>query len=1249
MKNHHLTRIPFEILSFLKLLPHACSGLHWVKSLRIASMAVFAFALSAIPTVGAFELPLEVSSHNATSVEGSVNVPLSSVPDKLFLRIHNLRFGGQVSVKINTGEWLSIYNHTAIVISGISYPVVDNFELSQGGIGGLNATISLSIKLKPGQALVGQNSVSLRLNGTNGIVSAVRLVDLDFLNTAGNRVVDINQKNFEDPTNWRKPASISAAEIAAGKSLWRTAVLKENPFENGTIKANCMSCHFEDGSDLKYFNFSDKSIVTRAQFHGLTKEQGEHIARYIRSSTKPNPGRPWNPPFQPGPVTNPNPGQLTLDTAGQLTLKTGKGLDPLKTDDSAEVKRKVASWLAGAGLNSVNGNNSEVLDQVFPNGTLAANIADVIDHNGNFSVRQISVPYQFPDWNAWLPHYAPEDIWPADTTPQNLLKNLEDALSQPGAVSGEGPLEDPAAGGTLASSGMLISTFDAFNKGLENWYGQFRIMNNDFPVTESTVSLARDKKFTREDAIKGLSHWMVVKIIENVRAYDIEGKHDNVTVMQGRGHPKFTPDSLLMPGNVKLSSVFTLAPHIIGNNWDHFADQPTWLGKMESNQWYHLSLCLNSGSRMSTNDNVPLDWDYQLLHLQEASERSGIQYGIQNLITQIKMYQSRDNGKGVDIKGFDPRYMTPWKLYSDQFRDQSLFKGVINEAKPDLWRKTYEQFLYEYLDVMESMDSNDPLMVPRRALDADLGINKLVEGGRHRLEEVGYTPQDWSPMVDRNDVLVPNTDKFFVHPGEVYADLMFRLMKLLPKEGIDIVLLDDLRQWCKRVWPAGPWESRFNVDNFVYYKQNFEDENNQADFEGISAFTTIKSGKGVNLETFKPRGGGRKFVAQSILAPNGNQTGTKKFTTAISLPLGTKTLKLRARTAFKDEDGVNPNPGTVKFKMQVMFDNSTALISADEDTLNAALFDKKFQSYERVLAVPTGATKIKQLVVSWKRTDGVGNVVVYIDNIHIVKNKLMGTTVPNTPTSTAATVYTSKKDIEAFIAPTIDSFTNSDGAIVKSFKGGGGTTLISKLPPPQSKTPATYPTYIRVTWNAPTTQPLDGIAGYNIYRKVFGTTPAEVKINTGLVDKPYNWFDDYVIAEGATYEYKVTTVSANGKESVKSAPINVAVGVSVVNPPNTPETPKTPKKFWAKHVPAVPAKAAHVLVGWFPSKDWDVVRYEVLYRRQNTNTFTSFTTGEPFFEHFGVSSGATFYYKVTAIDSNGNKSPESPTINISIP
>src|SRR2546423_10732893 len=91
--------------------------------------------------------------------------------------------------------------------------------------------------------------------------------------------------NFgEDGTEtWTAPLP-DAVSIAAGRELWRGASLTENNLPNSPkIRAHCADCHAHDGRDLKYFNFSNASIVDRSRFHGLSVMEGEQIASYIRS------------------------------------------------------------------------------------------------------------------------------------------------------------------------------------------------------------------------------------------------------------------------------------------------------------------------------------------------------------------------------------------------------------------------------------------------------------------------------------------------------------------------------------------------------------------------------------------------------------------------------------------------------------------------------------------------------------------------------------------------------------------------------------------------------------------------------------------------------------------------------------------------------------------------------------------------------------------------------------------------------
>jgi hypothetical protein len=136
-----------------------------------------------------------------------------------------------------------------------------------------------------------------------------------------------------------------------------------------------MDCHAQDGRDLKYFNYSNNSIVTRSVFHGLTAAQGNQIASYIRTLNMPNPGRPWNPPYQPGP-----------------------GLDSQPVDQ----------WSAGAGLDSVLASDQELVSALFPSGPQTSNFSPA----GLLNIRETPIALQLPDWNSWLPTIHPMDAWP---------------------------------------------------------------------------------------------------------------------------------------------------------------------------------------------------------------------------------------------------------------------------------------------------------------------------------------------------------------------------------------------------------------------------------------------------------------------------------------------------------------------------------------------------------------------------------------------------------------------------------------------------------------------------------------------------------------------------------------------------------------------------------------------------------------------------------------------------------------------
>ncbi|MEM9479092.1 MAG: hypothetical protein AAGA58_05445 [Verrucomicrobiota bacterium] len=981
------------------------------------------------PPPGDAVVPVEVLSWDgkATSEIVSVDVPSGASPaTHLFAQVHNLKFGGQMSVRVNDGIWQPVFNHTVDVLEP---------EASQGGIGGINATIRLTHPLPSGLVVPGQsNDVEFRLNGTDRVVSAIRVVDFDFLNASGGRIVAPSGFLEEDPNFWQPPRP-GSADILAGESLWTSGAIVDDPVSNTPIRGTCASCHFADGSDLKYFNYSNESIIARSRFHGMSEVQGEQIASYIRTRLTPNPGRPWDPPFQPGP-----------------------GLDPLPGDSASVVQEKAESWMAGAGLANVVESEAEILPHVFPEGTSPASIARVINHEGTFSVREIPIPIQFPDWNSWLPDFAPEDMWPTSSfydQPYAIYNVLRAKLANQG----------PAA---LAANGDLNEAFRVFKNQLEDWYGEFRLAGPDL-ANEPPTSLARVPELTREEVVTSLVRWMAVKILESTREYDLESVGDSVAAMQASGHPEYLPELLAIPGGSNRSIVFALGPHITSNNHLHFEGQPERLGKMESNQWYHLQLVMNSGYRMQVNMNVPLDWAYQINHLESAGERSGRFYGFQQLITQIKMYQLRNTGAGISQTGFSQRTLNPWRLFSNLYRDRSLYQGALDAVEPDLWRKTFEEFLYEWLDVVEALDIN---AIPRSNTD------------RNQFETADYVPQSWPG----------GTAKYFQLPAENQADSLFRLLPLLIDEGVDEMLLTDLKTLCKQAWSLGNWDALFSLRSLFH--ENFESA--ASSFSGLMV-RTIKDANYVNTYPVGPKNGGGRYVGEAALASAGSQvTATRTG----DVPLqGATRLRLRLRTAV--EAPASGTLGDVSLTARLVFDHVTTEFAVGSPlALDEGLVGTEFESFDEEIDVPPGATKITSVILEWNRTGGAAATTVFADNIHLLPlDETVDTTPPSQPVLTNVTKPFDRR--------------------------------------------------LRANWSA-TNPTSDGVIGYNVYRRVNGEPiPNTTRLNNGLVDNPYIRFEDYTAERGISYRYHITAVDGAGNESVPSNSIvSILPDVTAPDPPD---------------------------------------------------------------------------------------------------
>jgi len=195
------------------------------------------------------------------------------------MQIHGLSYADMASVQVNESPWFSLNNDTvAVAEPGKSY----------GGIGGGFATLSVTLMLPAGVVVQGGNKIRFRFNHTDGVASGFRVVAFNLLTSDSKKILDPDAFKQEDPNTWTPPLRDSNS-IAAGQEIWENAQLKASALPNSPqIRAHCSDCHAYDGRDLKYFGFSNGSIIARSRFHGLSDLQGRQIASYIRSLPVPS-------------------------------------------------------------------------------------------------------------------------------------------------------------------------------------------------------------------------------------------------------------------------------------------------------------------------------------------------------------------------------------------------------------------------------------------------------------------------------------------------------------------------------------------------------------------------------------------------------------------------------------------------------------------------------------------------------------------------------------------------------------------------------------------------------------------------------------------------------------------------------------------------------------------------------------------------------------------------------------------------
>lgn len=410
--------------------------------------AGFLVATTDEPAVsGPIVLPLEVLGPDGYTVSTTFDVADPSGAARLWMQVHNLSYAGKGSVRLNDGPWVRLDNSTVTC----AYP-----ESEYGCLGGGYKTIRATVPISGVRA--GANTIEFRHNYAVGSRSSgYRVLRFNLLDSGGGEILSASAYRYDDPDSWTPPRN-NASDIDEGKRLWQEEGHLADVPGGPSIQASCANCHARGGEDLKYFNYSNRSIIARSEFHGLSQREAEQIASYIRSLDHPNPGTPWDPPYQPGP-----------------------GLDD----------RPAEEWAAGAGLGAVLDRDEDMLPYLFPNGISA----DAVSTTRTLNVREMPVAIQFPDWNEWLPRVHPKDAWGDAFANHEVYRDYEDRFP---IVLSQGVDE-------AVQSGDIVDL-------MEDWANEFRQFKKDTGKEDHFGGY--DPEGRVADYMLGLFQWQAVKTWE---------------------------------------------------------------------------------------------------------------------------------------------------------------------------------------------------------------------------------------------------------------------------------------------------------------------------------------------------------------------------------------------------------------------------------------------------------------------------------------------------------------------------------------------------------------------------------------------------------------------------------------------------------------------------------------------------------------------------------------------------------------
>jgi Secretion system C-terminal sorting domain len=705
-------------------------------------------------------LPIEVLGAEGKVVSRFFTIDQQTLDatKSIWFMINNLSYENKASVKINDGNWLSL-NHQTVFMQ--------KQERQRGGMthGGFN-TVRLTI---PKTGLVaGANTIEFRFNKSDGISIGYRVVRMNLLGTNAVQLLPATMFEEDNPNNWTAPYT-DQTSINKGKNLWENAILWNHYLPAGEkgswygqkipstriIKAKCGSCHTKDGRDLEMFSYSNNSIIERTKFHKLTEEEGKQIASYIRSLSATNPnvaryGRPWNPPYQPGP-----------------SLKN----------------KSINQWAAGAGIDAVLAEDKDMAPYLFPNGITKESVRTAFDSDKMDDRTILPVAIQFPDWKHWLPMIHPIDAY----TKNNYIED-PNRLRKPLKAIKDLRTYMEAAPPASRDKTQLLNEIRNLWVPFRNFLAEGSTDPQHWRTEDGSANMNLGVDVPREFAATSLARLLAVKNFELNVEFELQDKAKWFVA------PADQPSERQWPNNVY--SVFEVPAHFqacVDNDCQQFKGQTKATGQYETTAWYNLQSVLNGGNGF-VGGTVPTDFNYNAPFIAYASVSSGIPeplryYSSLNQMYQIRSWSGASTGPGD--KGFRIRNQGPFHFLgihqTSNFYYNPPEKSLhfLDSVKPGLSLWVLEAQLLQFLKEMQKPENNLntwPRLVPN--------------GGDYELD-----PASKSTVVD---IAI---QKDFGH----YADKMYYIIPKFKAEGVDCSIMNPLIDWCKKAWPLINFE-KFKED-----------------------------------------------------------------------------------------------------------------------------------------------------------------------------------------------------------------------------------------------------------------------------------------------------------------------------------------------------------------------------------------------------------------------------------------------------